>query len=180
MVKEYESRKEEEPINDNQSEDSESSIKIYGKAYANFKLECGESNAESAERHRLIEQRVKKMKRLRWRQKEENKSKRISTHFITDPKLTHMIDNKQRRTTERRKRISKEKTNTNSKPNNEKDITRHFKFTNNVQDYEFEEEQPLLDTSIVVTQQINAIMDTDATFSMLPGHFEFAWMSTHH
>jgi hypothetical protein len=71
MVKEYESKKEEESINDNQSEDSESSIKIYEKAYASFKPECGESNAESAERHRLIEQRVKELKRLRWRQKEE-------------------------------------------------------------------------------------------------------------
>ena len=174
MVKEYERRKEEEELMDaDTSEESESSIKIYEKAYANYKPECGESNAESAERHRLIEQRVKEMKRLRNRQKEIKKSTRISTHFITDPQLTHTIDNKQRRTTERRNRISKEK-NINNKPSSENEIKRQFIFTNNVQDYEFEEEQPLLD-KLIVTQQINAIMDTGATFSMLPGHFEFAW-----
>jgi DNA/RNA-binding domain of Phe-tRNA-synthetase-like protein len=47
MVKEYERRKEEEELMDaDTSEESESSIKIYEKAYANFKPECGESNAE--------------------------------------------------------------------------------------------------------------------------------------
>ena len=166
MVKEYERRKDDEALNGDTSEDSTSSLKIYEKAYASDKPECGESNAESAERHRLIEQRVLELKHQRGRQKDKKTPKRISTQFTTDPKLTHTIDNKQRRTTERRKRLSKEKTTTNK--------TLQFKIANNVQGYEFEEEQLTSDTPIV-TQQIDVIMDTGATFTMLPGHFEFAW-----
>jgi hypothetical protein len=112
MVKEYERRKDDEALNGDTSEDSTSSLKIYEKAYASDKPECGESNAESAERHRLlvIEQRVLELKHQRGRQKDKKTPKRISTQFTTDPKFTHTIDNKQRRTTERRKRLSKEKT----------------------------------------------------------------------
>ncbi len=75
MVKEYERRKDEEALNDNTSEDSTSSLKIYEKAYASYKPECGESNAESAERHRLIEQRVLELKHQRWRQKDKKTPK---------------------------------------------------------------------------------------------------------
>jgi hypothetical protein len=53
MVREYEVEKQDKDQT-NEIEDSKRSLKIYEKAYACFRPECGESNAESAERHELI------------------------------------------------------------------------------------------------------------------------------
>ncbi len=47
-------------------------------------------------------------------------------------------------------------------------------YTNNTQQYEFNDERSMAEQRIE-TKQINAIMDTGATFTMLPGHFDFAW-----
>jgi hypothetical protein len=47
-------------------------------------------------------------------------------------------------------------------------------YTNNTQNYDFDEELQIQDDRIT-TYQIEVIMDTGATFSMLPGHFHFAW-----
>jgi hypothetical protein len=47
-------------------------------------------------------------------------------------------------------------------------------YTNNTQTYNFQEEIPLQEERLT-TYQIEVIMDTGATFSMLPGHFHFAW-----
>ena len=43
-----------------------------------------------------------------------------------------------------------------------------------MQTYDFPESLPDNNPSIT-THQIDVIFDTGATFSMLPGHFEFAW-----
>ncbi len=57
MVQEYKMRKEKQvhESDEEQSDDSENSLTIYYRACASFKPEQGESNAESAERSRLIE-----------------------------------------------------------------------------------------------------------------------------
>jgi hypothetical protein len=57
MVREYEGRKQDKNQT-NEDEDSKRSLQIYEKAYACYKPEFGESNAESAERHELIAAKV--------------------------------------------------------------------------------------------------------------------------
>ncbi len=47
-------------------------------------------------------------------------------------------------------------------------------YTNNTQAYEFEEEIDNPDT-LQTTQQLTVIMDTGATFTMLPSQYEIAW-----
>jgi hypothetical protein len=51
---------------------------------------------------------------------------------------------------------------------------KQYIFKNNAHTYDFHEEV-LQTTHSTQTHQIEVIMDTGATFSMLPGHFEFAW-----
>jgi hypothetical protein len=48
-------------------------------------------------------------------------------------------------------------------------------YTNNAHIFEFQESLPEPHEHIT-THQIDVILDTGATFSMLPGHFEFAWI----
>ena len=48
-------------------------------------------------------------------------------------------------------------------------------YTNNVNTYDFPESLPQIKQQIT-THQIDVILDTGATFSMLSGHFEFAWV----
>jgi hypothetical protein len=55
-----------------------------------------------------------------------------------------------------------------------KERQRKMGYTNNTQNYNFEEES-VLEHPRVTTYQIEVIMDTGATFSMLPGQFNFAW-----
>jgi hypothetical protein len=51
---------------------------------------------------------------------------------------------------------------------------KRMNYTNNTVNYDFTEEAPLQDQRIT-TYQIEVIMDTGATFSMLPENFQFAW-----
>ncbi len=69
MVREYNQRKEQTSANPSDDEDSvfisANSLIIYERAYACYRPEPGESNVESAERHRLIEERVTQLKQAR-------------------------------------------------------------------------------------------------------------------
>jgi hypothetical protein len=93
MVRDYEGRKQEI----NELEDSKKSLEIYEKAYACFRPECGESNAESAERHELIAAKIIELNRQR--RGERKNQHRIQHHFETATGFTNVINNKQRRTT---------------------------------------------------------------------------------
>jgi hypothetical protein len=89
------------------SNSSEKSIRLYERAYAYCRPEAGESNAESAERHHLIEDRVCELKDIRRRKRYGRKFPvRLEHTFATSTRLTHTINNKQRRATTRRKRTS--------------------------------------------------------------------------
>ena len=48
-------------------------------------------------------------------------------------------------------------------------------YTNNTQTYDFEEDSEPFPHKITQTHQMKVIMDTGATFTMLPGQYEFAW-----
>ncbi len=94
MVREYTQRREQRTkpnSDDDKSTDSERSLKIFEKAYACFKPEPGESNAESAERHRLIEERVFELKQERKRKVNPKNSTRIQHQFETSPLLRNTI-----------------------------------------------------------------------------------------
>ena len=60
-----------------------------------------------------------------------------------------------------------------------KQLTQNIKvpptYTNNTQTYEFEEEILNNKDTRITTHQIEVIMDTGATFTMLPRQFDFAW-----
>ncbi len=104
MVREYEGRRQNKD-QINEIEDSKKSLEIYEKAYACFRPECGESNAESAERHELIAAKVIELNRQR--KGEKKNQPRNQHHFETATGFTHVISNKQRRTITRRQRITK-------------------------------------------------------------------------
>jgi hypothetical protein len=193
MVREYEERLEKqkkEENSDNQSEESDNSLHIYKKAYACFRPEPGESNAESVEQQGLIEARVAELKRKRRKDKTTRSPSRIEAHFNTSTQLKRTIDNKQRRVTVRRKRLHKDsktitKTTTTIMSRqsmqyreDKDDRQRNPKqaiYTTNTQQYTFEEDTAFLTDQRITTHQMKVIMDTGATFTMLPGEFEFAW-----
>ncbi len=80
MVRDYKQRK----VTDDKDEDSDSSVnsvKLYEKAFASFRPEFGESNAEAAERHRLIKERVVALKYARKQQKVNETTPRLTTRF---------------------------------------------------------------------------------------------------
>jgi hypothetical protein len=164
MVREYNQRKEQTSAHqsdDENSDDSRNSLKIYEQAYACFRPEPGESNAESAERHRLIEQRVTELKQTR-RRKIKNPPSPKHQQLETTNK-------QQRRKTARTKKDIKKQLKRppieSSRPS----------LTNNTQSYTFEEAITQIPHTRTVTRQINVIMDTGATFTMLPGDYDFAW-----
>jgi hypothetical protein len=100
MVREYNQRKEQtiaHRSDDDKSDDSENSLTMYERAYACFRPEPGESNAESAERHRLIEERVTELKQARRRKLKPQTSTRHHQQLETS-------NNKQRRQTVRKKK----------------------------------------------------------------------------
>jgi hypothetical protein len=110
MIREYTQRREQttEPnSDDDKSTDSDRSLKIYEKAYACFKPEPGEFNSESAERHRLIEERVFELKQERQRKINPKNQTRIQHQFETSTLLRNTISNKQRRQIVRRKKDTK-------------------------------------------------------------------------
>jgi hypothetical protein len=93
-VREYSQRREqttEHNSDDDKSTDSDRSLKIYEKAYACFKPEPGESNAESAERHRLIDERVFELKQEPQRKINPKTQTRIQNPFATSPLLRNTI-----------------------------------------------------------------------------------------
>jgi hypothetical protein len=88
--------------NDSESGSSNKSIRLYEKAYASYKPEVGESNAESAARHQLIDDRVSELKEARKRLLTLYYPARLGHTFTTSPRLTRTINNKQRREITRR------------------------------------------------------------------------------
>ena len=100
MVREYEGRTQEED-QIKEIEDSKRSPKIYEKAYACYRPEFGESNAESAERHELIAAKVLELTEQR-KGKQKNKT-RIQNHFQTANEMQYVIDNKQTNNNTQRK-----------------------------------------------------------------------------
>ncbi len=105
MVNDYETQH----ANDQQlpkedQQESPNSIRIYEKVAACYRPEMGESNAESAERHRHIAQRVMELKRTRIGHKSPTTEypTRLSTRFPTAQKTTRLINIKQHRATKRR------------------------------------------------------------------------------
>ena len=88
------------------SNSSDKSIRLYERAYACYRPDAGESNAESAERHQLIEERVRELKEIR-RRKRYGRKVRLEHTFETSTRLNQTINNKQRRATTRRKQTSK-------------------------------------------------------------------------
>ncbi len=130
MKNDYETNKRARSTSPTSSTDSKASIEIYYKALRTYPPEIDESNAESAERTKLIDQKVYQMKQDRIKRKKHKQ---------------------QRDTNEKQKEV----------------------YTNNLQTYDFPEALPENNPSIT-THQIDVIFDTGATFSMLPGQFEFA------
>jgi hypothetical protein len=190
MVREYTQRKEqttEHNSDDDKSTDSDRSLTIYEKAYACFKPEPGESNAESAERHRSLEERVLELKQERKRKANSKTSTRIQNQFEMSPILRNTISNKQRRQTVRRNKATKKQSydlqhesSTLSPETKQQEMTDCLKdgtlttpSTNNTQSYTFEEAVAQFPDSRTITHQINVIMDTGATFTMLPGEYDF-------
>jgi hypothetical protein len=127
MKNDYETNKRSRTPSPTSSTDSKASLEIYYKAQRTYPPEIDESNAESAERTKLIDQKIKQLKQNRIKRKEESQQR------------------------------------------NEKQV-----YTNNTQTYDFPESLPDNNPGIT-THQIDVIFDTGATFSMLPGQFEFAW-----
>ncbi len=109
MVKDYETRQ----VNDNTQshevqKESPRSLRIYEKAAACYRPEIGESNAESAKRHRLIEERVMKLKTERLRQEGNSNEPppRLPTLFPTSRTTNSLINIRQHRTTKRRRDLN--------------------------------------------------------------------------
>ncbi len=102
MVRDYKQRQ----VTDDKDEDSDSSVhsvKLYEKAFASFRPEFGESNAEAAERHRLIKERVVALKHARKQEKKVNETTpRLTTRFQTSSTLDCLINIRQHRATHRR------------------------------------------------------------------------------
>jgi hypothetical protein len=165
MVREYNQRKEQTSANqsdDENSDDSTSSLTIYERAYACFRPEPGESNAESAERHRLIEERVTELKQARRRKIKLPPSTKHHQQLET-------TNEQQRRKTVRTKKDIKKQL---KRPPIESSTT---SLRNNTQSYTFKEVVTQTPDTRRITRQINVIVDTGATFTMLPGDYDFAW-----
>ncbi len=165
MVREYNQRKGQTSAHqsdDENSDDSTNSLTIYEQAYACFRPEPGESNAESAERHRLIEERVTELKQARRRKIKPAPSTKHQQQLETTNK-------QQRRKTVRTKKDIKKQL---KRPPIESSTP---SLTNNTQSYTFEEAVTQIPHTRTITRQINVIMDTGATFTMLPGDYDFAW-----
>ncbi len=98
MRRDYETR-----ASCDESDDSDSfknSLRIYQKASACYKPEQGESNAEAAERHRLIDERIYEIKDERKRKNNSTRRTfRLSQHFHASYQLKRKIAIKQRRAT---------------------------------------------------------------------------------
>ena len=89
--------------------------------------------------------------------------------------MKHVIDNKQRRTTTRRERLTTEANAKMKEVNllNDRPIPRVY--TNNTQTYDLDDDSEPFPHKSIQTYQMEVIMDTGATFTMLPGQYDFAW-----
>ncbi len=156
MVREYNQRKEQTSAHqsdDENSDDFTNSLTIYERAYACFRREPGESNADSAERHRLIEERVTELKQARRR---NIKPPHSTKHH---QRLETTNEQQSRKTVRTKKDIKKQlKTSTNR-------IIWTTSLTNNTQRYRFEEAVTQPPHTRTITHQISVIMDTGATFT---------------
>jgi hypothetical protein len=81
------------------SDSSKNSLRIYQKASACYKPEQSESNAEAAERHRLIDKRICEIKDERKRKNNSTRTVRLSQHFHASYLLKREIAIQQRRAT---------------------------------------------------------------------------------
>jgi hypothetical protein len=85
------------------SDSSDKSIRWHERAYACYRPEAGESNAESAERHQRIEDLVRELNEIRRRKRNRSEYPvRLEHTFATSTRLTCTINNKQRRATTKR------------------------------------------------------------------------------
>jgi hypothetical protein len=194
MRNDYEANKRKRSLSPVSSIDSNESLEIYYKAYNTYHPEIGESNAESVERTRLMEQRIQLLKKDRKKGKVENlkddqshndkldKSKATTNKYLPghDLNATTLSTMNLSLTCCSCEQGIKLKMDTSEnrapKPTQVPTINEDEKeiYTNNASTYDFQEEEPQITLSRG-THQIEVIMDTGATFSMLPGHFEFAW-----
>jgi hypothetical protein len=71
MKEEYETNKRARSISPASSSDSKSSLEIYYKALHTYPPEIDESNAESAERTKLVERKIQQLKKPRVKRKED-------------------------------------------------------------------------------------------------------------
>ena len=97
MKRDYDTR-----ANSDESDDSDSSkisLRIYQQASACYKPEQGDSNAEAAERHRLIDKRICEINNERKHKDKRTSSVRQSQHFHASYQLKRTIAIKQRRAT---------------------------------------------------------------------------------
>jgi hypothetical protein len=73
MRMDYETNKRRRSPSPASSTDSKASLEIYYKAQRTYPPEIDESNAESVERTRLMEEKIQQLKQQRIKRKEENK-----------------------------------------------------------------------------------------------------------
>jgi hypothetical protein len=97
MRRDYETRVHSDDSDD--SDSSKNSLHIYQQASACYKPEQGEFNAEAAERHRLIDERICEIKSERTRRVNNTRSVRLSQHYHSSYQLKRTIAIKQRRAT---------------------------------------------------------------------------------
>ena len=158
MKSDYVSRKREREL----SPDSDSSLEIYYEAFRTYPPEIDESNAESVERTRLIELKVEELKEQRVISKNTRKRNKQNKD------ITKQADSKLTIETNAPRNITK------NKPHSINDSLLTKPFTNNPQQFGFNEELEE-DNKPLITYQIDVILDTGATFSMMPAQFDFAW-----
>jgi hypothetical protein len=73
MRNDYETNKRKRSSSPASSTDSKASLEIFYKAQRTYPPEIDESNAESVEKNRLIEEKIQQLKQKRIKRKEENK-----------------------------------------------------------------------------------------------------------
>jgi hypothetical protein len=118
-------------------------------------------------RSRLLEQRIRDLKLERKRKVNKN-SDCLPTHLHPSHQLRRAIKIKQR------PEIIETTTSTTIKASRDTQ-TSPTSLTNNTQSYTFNEAVAQPPHTRKTTHQINVIMDTGATFTMLPGSYDFAW-----
>ena len=103
----------------------------------------------------------------------ESNAESVERSCLIEQKIQQLKQQRRRRHKESKKNSKQpndvKKTTVNTEQQQHKEV-----YTNNAHIFEFQESLPEPHAH-VTTHQIDVILDTGATFSMLPGHFEFAW-----